>query len=309
MRPGTALRFVLPGVLCALLNAPPVCAQLPERLERCLPYPTYAQEVKDMNAEVAAKMEIKDWPQKIIIDEVKFDGPIHLPDAARKELAAKLKRYDFSPDPDWIKLAWLDRGFFKAEVTTKQQFIKSDHAGEHVSLTVHVDEGSQYRLGSVRFRSSDPDDPLAFPPEELRKRMSLAEGNVFSVEKIRESLDELQRLYRSTGYIDSVVEPLTEFDEVRRRISLTMEVTQDKQFRVGTVEVFGLDPKLEMLLRLRLKPGDIYNAEAVDDFFKENESALPPDISSRDVLAHRNTKSGTVNLRFNIFEACPQPQD
>jgi len=308
MRPGTALRFVLPGVVCALLCPAPTCAQLPERLERCLPFPTYAQEIRDTNEEVAAKMEIKE-PPRIILDDVKFDGPVHLSDSAREELVSELKRHDFGPDPDWIRRAWEDQGFYKAEVTVRRRFIKSDYAVEHVSVSVHVDEGSQYRLGDVQFRSSDPGDPLAFRQEELQKLIPLGKGEVFSAEKIREGLDALKRLYDSNGYIDFVVEPLTEFDEDRQRISLVMEVTQSKQFRVGTVEVFGLDRNLETLLRSKLKPGDAYNAAAVEDFFKENKSALPPDIWPMGVRAHRDLKSGTINLRFNIYQTCPEPQN
>jgi hypothetical protein len=73
MRPGIALRIVLPGVVCALLYASLTCAQLPKRLERGLPYPTLAPEISDMDEEIAAKVEMEE-PQKIVIDDVEFDG-------------------------------------------------------------------------------------------------------------------------------------------------------------------------------------------------------------------------------------------
>jgi hypothetical protein len=59
MRPGIVLRIVLPGVVVTLLHLSPTCAQLPPRLERCLPNPTYAHEVRDMDEEAAAQMEAK----------------------------------------------------------------------------------------------------------------------------------------------------------------------------------------------------------------------------------------------------------
>jgi outer membrane protein assembly factor BamA len=322
MRAGTILRFALPSVVCCAFYLPPTCAQLPKKLERCLPYPTYAQEIRDMDEEIAAKMKIE-VPQRVVIDEVAFDGPIHISDSDRQQLITRLKQGNYTADYDWlsdvqeigIKGMWRDRGYFKVEATAKVEIVRKDSAGEHVSIIVHVDEGAQYRLGSVQFRSSDPDDPLVFPPEELRKLIPMNEGDIFSADKIRKSLDALRDLYGSDGYIDFVAAPLTEIDDgSEHRISLVMELAQQKQFRLAKIEVFGPNPAVETLLKSKLKPGDAYNWKAIEDFLKENKVLLPPNISPEDLELRRNVKDGTVDLRFNFaarfnFETCSQFQD
>jgi len=317
------LRFVLSGVICALLYPSLTCAQLSQRLEKCLPYPTYAQEIRDMDEEIAAKMELEEprrpleAVQNIIIDEVRFDGPIHISDSDRQQLVSELKQHDLSNATDWLEEfrevgimgMWRDRGYFKVEATAKEEIVKKDSAGEHVLVIVHVDEGSQYRLGSVQFRSSDPDDPLVFPLEELRKLIPMSEGDIFSAEKIREGLDALKLLYGSEGYIDFVVEPLTEIDDgSEHRISLVMELDQQKQYRVGKIEVFGPNPAVETFLKSKLKTGDIFGSRTIENLLRENETVLPPDVSIEDFEFHRNTKNGTVNVRFNL-QTCPQIQD
>jgi Surface antigen variable number repeat len=325
MRPGILLRFILPGVVLALVYPSLTCAQLPKRLEKCLPYPTYAQEIRDMDQEIAAKMELEEprrpleMIQNIIIDELRFDGPIHISDSDRQQLVSELKQHNLSDATDWleefrevgIKGMWRDRGYFRVEVTAKEEIIRKDSAGEHVFVIVHVDEGPQYRLGAVQFRSSDPDVPLAFPPEELRKLIPMSEGDIFSAQKIRESLDALKLLYGSEGYIDFVAEPLTYIDESRQGISLMMELDQQQQFRVGKVEVVGSNPAIEVFLKSKLKPGDIFTLRFVEDFFKENKAALPADISPEDFELVRNVKNGTVDLRFDFsapfnFQTCSQ---
>jgi outer membrane protein assembly factor BamA len=305
-----------------MLYPPPTCAQLPKRLERCLPYPTYAQEIRDMDEEIAAKMEmggprrpIED-PQKIVIDEVKFDGPIHISDSDRQQLISELKQLDYPVTPDrlgefrevGIMRMWRDRGYFKVEATAKEETVRRDSAGEHVLVIVHVDEGVQYRLGSVQFRSTDPDVPLAFPPEELRRLVPLNEGDIFAAKKIREGLEALHQLYGSEGYIDFVAEPDTEIDNSRQRVSLVMELNQEKQYRVGKVEVFGPNPAVETFLKSKLKPGDIFGSRTVENLIKENKAVLPPDISLEDFKFYRNVKSGTVDVRFDL-QTCPQLQD
>ena len=53
---------------------------------------------------------------------------------------------------------------------------------------------------------------------------------------------------------------MTDIDDGHdHRISLIMGLDQQKQFRLHTVEVFGLDPKMESLLRAKLKTGDVFN--------------------------------------------------
>jgi outer membrane protein assembly factor BamA len=313
------LLFTLACTVCVLLCSSPISAQISRRLDRCLPYPSLADEIDDMREEVRAKIAATAGapaaPRTVVIDDVKFDGPTHLPDATRERLVAELKLRTFEADSGWleevqavsIRSAWLDAGFFKVAPTATVQVISTDPAVQHVSLTVHLDEGLQYRLGDVGFRSSDPTSPLVFSNEELRKLLQMREGDLLSVDKIREALDAMKRLYGSHGFIDFVATPITYIDDERARVSLMIEVDQQKQFRVGKIEVFGLNPALEELLRSKLKPSDIFNNDLITNFLTENKSSLPPDVSSENIEFHRNVARGMVDLRFN-FQTCPQLQ-
>jgi outer membrane protein assembly factor BamA len=313
------LLFTLACIVCVLLCGSPISAQLSRRLDRCLPYPTLADEIDDMREEVRAKIAATAGapavPRTVVIDDVKFDGPTHLPDATRERLVAELKLRTFEADSGWleevqavsIRSAWLDAGFFKVAPTATVQVIGTDPAVQHVWLMVHLDEGLQYRLGDVGFRSSDPTAPLVFSNEELRKLLQMREGDLLSADKIREALDAMRRLYGSHGFIDFVATPITYIDDERARVSLMIEVDQQKQFRFGKIEAFGLDPQAENLLKSTLKAGDICNIQLIKDFLTDNKSSLPPDVSFEDIEFHSDVRDGTVDLRFN-FQTCPQLQ-
>jgi outer membrane protein assembly factor BamA len=287
-------------------------------LDRCLPYPSLADEVSDMREEVRAKIAANVGPETaqstVVIDEVKFDGPIRLPASAREQLVAELKERTFKADSEWsedtqwsIRGAWADEGYYKAEPTARAQVISTDKTVQHVLLTVHVDEGFQYRLGDIQFRSSDPDDSLIFSSDELRKLLHVQVGEVLRAKEIREAFDAMKDLYGLHGYIDVVFTPLMEFDDARSRVTLVLAVDQQQQFRLGKVEVFGPDPPTENLLKSMLKPGDIYQYQVVENFLKEHKSSLPPDVSFEDIDFHRNISAGTVDIRFN-FQTCDQLQ-
>ena len=131
---------------------------------------------------------------KMIVDGVKFDTSAHLPDSAEEpEIISEIKQHMFDYGQEGldevvevlIRSAWQDQGFCKVLASSQTQVVSSDSAYEHVVVTIHVDPGQQYRLGGVRFRSSDHDDheTLAFPREELRKLLPLREGDIFNVAK------------------------------------------------------------------------------------------------------------------------------
>ena len=250
------------------------------------------------------------------IEEIKFEGQIHLSAIFLDKLIAGLKQHEFGSGSEWlneiqevpIRGAWQDNGYFKVMTTAESQLIDSDFTHLCFSVTVRVDEGMQYRLKDVSFRSSDPDTPLVFPPERLRRLILLQDGDIFSVDPIRNGLEALRKLYGAYGYIDLTVTPFMDVDDFTQTISLRLELDNQRQFRIGKAEVWGPNPEFESLLRSRFKPGDILNYQAVEDFLKENTSTLPADVSPSDVELRRNVKYGTVDLRFD-FAACPDPED
>jgi hypothetical protein len=302
------LALIAAGIL---FSAPATRAQLPEHVERCLPYPTYAQEVDAMYP----KETLKNASTKrlVVIDSVEFDGPITLPEQARLKLVHDLEKLEIDADSKWLdevaevalRGAWQDLGYFKvvAEATAKD--IGGDALHEHVALTAHVDEGLQYFQGKFDIRSADPDVPLVFVPEVLRKIYPLREGDVFDADEIRKSLDAYGQLYAAHGYIDFTAEPGFEVSDETQRVSLTLVLDQQKQFHINKVEVSGLDSRTENLLRSMIKPGDVFNYELVKRFFEENKSVLPPNASPEENLEiTKNVRDGIASLRFDFF-VCP----
>lgn len=301
------LMVLIQAVLCSSVAH----GQIPERLQRCPPSPTFAEQGATLRHNSQSAVQ----PKNILIDAVSFDEPVSLPNTDLAQLTGELEQRKFDAASDWVgeltdsivRRMWQDNGYFKADVTVAPEILSRDSGGQHVALTIHVDEGPQYSLGDLRFRSADPHDPLVFPSEQLRKLVSLQEGDVFDADKIRQSLDATRRLYGSSGYIDATMQPTLDVDGERRHINLTIQIDQQKQYRIGKIEVLGLDPTTETSLRAMMKPGDVFDIDVVRQFFDENRAALPGDASMEDVELKRDSKNGTVNMRFNLL-ACPSSE-
>lgn len=308
-------RGILPILALAssgiLFCAPAVHAQLPERVERCLPYPTYAQEVDAMYP--------KTWPKKgaprkvVVIDSVDFDGPITLPEGERLKLVDDLKKQEFDADSKWLdevaevelRGTWQDLGYFKVAAEATARDTGGDALHEHVALIAHVQEGLQYFQGNLKIRSADPDVPLVFTLDVLRDVYPLREGDLLDADKIRKSLDAYRQLYGAHGYIDFSAEPNFDVNDETRRVSLMLVLDQQKQYHIDKVEVSGLDARTESLLRSMIKPGDVFNNDVVKQFFVENKSVLPSNASPEQNLEiKKNVRDGIASLRFDFF-TCP----
>ena len=254
-----------------------------------------------------------------------------------------MRQKEYGDDSKWLddiedaaRSAWGDQGYFKAMVSAKAVPLGSDASRKHFSVVIHVDEGLQYRLGSVQFSAmtdSDydihesssgptliqekssafdhmgPGDPARrpiFPREELRSLFPLQEGDILDAQKVRQGLVALHDLYADDGYLDIMAEPIPDFDDEHQLVSLQVQLYEQKQYRIGKLAISGLDAKTKNSLIWKIKPGDIFNIQLFEVFFKDNESLLPAGSSpanSSQII--RNVKDGTADINFK-FSPCPR---
>ncbi len=152
------------------LCAAPMCAQRTPPPSPC---------ISTAAASNAESDEESNHP-KAIIDEVRFDAPIHLPQSVVDEAIAQVKGGMNGTDSQWlneflevgIRGAWQDRGYFRVVVGEgKAEPLGGDSSEQHFRVVGHVDEGLQYHLGDIVFENGK-----AFSPGELRGLIPLEAG-------------------------------------------------------------------------------------------------------------------------------------
>ena len=242
---------------------------------------------------------------KVVIDEVRFDTPIHLPQSVVDELIAQINDGDFNAtNADWvnefaevgIRGAWQERGYFRVVAAAKAEPLGGDSSEQHFRVLVHIDEGLQYHLGDITFENAK-----AFSPGELRGLIPLQGGEFFDISKIRLAIELLTKKYDAIGYIDFTAVPEPQVDDKLQRISLVLSFDEQKQYHIGAVNVTGLDAGLEAALRSELVPGDVFNPTVMDDFVKGNRISLSANLRQEDYLqVKRNTRLGIVDLSFDF---------
>jgi outer membrane protein assembly factor BamA len=250
----------------------------------------------------------------VIIDDIVLDGDADVPEPVWNRAVSQTKGERFSGDgwvdevSDVFLVAGLqNQGYFKASITATPELVSSSPTLQHFILHVNVRGGAQFRLSSVQIRSSDPSLQLAFSTEELRSFVPMQDGDVFGLQKVREGLEALERHYNSHGYRDFVASLEMSVDEMHQQIALILSLQEGFQFRVGTIDVVGLNSALESELRSKIKSGETLNLELIENFYHDHKSELPEEVLPFDTVFHENVKERTADVFFD-FRSCSQLQ-
>lgn len=294
---------------------PCASGQLPTRLEKCLPYPTLAQEIRDMQP---APTRVR-----VHVIRVDFDSNDGVPADAQGEISEQLRSRVFEADAGSAYLKDLaneiaevrvmeplrDRGYFKVTATAKLTTLQTEGSDISVVVAIRATPGPQYRMGDIRIEPPDSDLTLAISPDILRSLVPIHRGELFSTAKVRTGLENIGRTYGREGYVDATPEPETEVDDDRRTIDLVIKIDQQAQYRVGSVEFLGANAATrEKLLESLPKPREVFDATKLNEFFKVNRTILPPDASRDDVRVERDNKMRTVRIVFDV-RVCPQQEN
>jgi outer membrane protein assembly factor BamA len=277
---------------------------------------TYAQQpaIAEINTEIdcprpSASANEKTSSPEITIVDVSFSGSLELPVSDQEQIAASVKQQNYGNSSvgvidealERVKKGWQDRGYFKVEASADARTLTSSPAGQRIALTVHVDEGVQYRLRKMTFKPSGRIIDVGI----LRGLFPIKDGDVFSRSKVAAGLENLRNAYGELGYVNFTSIPNTAFDDESKMADLNIEFAEGKQFRVGSVNILGLDESAqgELLEEFPMKRGEVYDQTLFSQFQSKNASRFAP-LTARD-LSKLDEKEGLVALTLD-FRSCSE---
>jgi outer membrane protein insertion porin family len=218
-----------------------------------------------------------------------------------------------------IRGLYQDHGYFKVVVDVKDLMtvdenksgiplpipvIGSKH-GKATNITISIEEGEQYRMGKLTFRSSDPDQGLIFKPDVLARVFPLKQGDIFDADKIRKSLDNYRKLYGEYGYIDFTAEPSFDVNDDAKVVNLTLAFDQQKQFFVRRIEFSGNTTTRDKVIRreILLDEGQVFNNRYWElSLLRLNQLGYFDTIKPENAELKRNVKAGTVDIKLKVKE-------
>ena len=179
-------------------------------------------------------------------------------------------------------------------------------SGKAVNITIPIEEGPRFHMGTLKIVSADPDKALSLKVEALKGAFPVKQGDIFNVSKLRKAMKDYTSIYGEYGFIDFTPEPDFDIDEPAKIINLTLKFDEQKQYYVRRIDFSGNTTTRDKVIRreLLIDEGQLFNKRAWEvsilrlnqlDYFDRIEEDKAVEIK-------RNTKEGTVDLNLKVHE-------
>jgi outer membrane protein insertion porin family len=219
-----------------------------------------------------------------------------------------------------IRGLYQDNGFFRVVVAPNGPILQNvdvqhggvpvpglkPKTGKAVNITIPIEEGEQYRMGTLKIVSSDPDKALSLKVEPLKSIFPIKEGEILNVDKLRKAIKSYGDAYGQYGFIDFTAEPDFDIDDAAKKINLTLRFDEQKQYYVRRINFSGNTTTRDKVIRreLLIDEGQLFNKRYWDiSILRLNQLNYFDKIEAdKAVELQKNSKEGTVDINLKLKE-------
>ena len=164
------------------------------------------------------------------------------------------KESAFKNDLQRLTYFYLENGYVKFRYENPIITISEDK--KYVYISVFVDEGEQYKIGTYDF-SGD----LLFPKDVLKKEVKLLEGQTFMVSGRNADIQRLTEKYQDLGYAFTNVVPKMDINDESRLVNIDYSFEKGNLVHFGEIRMVGNSKTYDKVIRreLRIYEGDLFS--------------------------------------------------
>ncbi|NEW88862.1 outer membrane protein assembly factor BamA [Rhodopseudomonas sp. WA056] len=192
-------------------------------------------------------------------------------------------------DRDLIRRFYLKHGF--ADVQVVAALTEYDPERKGFMVTFQIEEGQQYRVGSVTFDSTIP----TLDANSMRSYSRVNVGSLYNAEALEKSVEEMQIELSRRGYAFATVRPRGDRNFDEHTVSIVFSIEEGPRVYIERINVVGNTRTRDYVIRREfdISEGDAYNRALVDraerrlknlDFFKSVKITTEPGSSSDRVI-------------------------
>src|SRR5262245_34912704 len=163
-------------------------------------------------------------------------------------------------DRDLLRRFYLKHGYADVRIVSAVGEYDPNIKGFIVTFT--IDEGSQYRVGTVEVISN----VRAIDPAVLRSQLKLSAGNVYNADLVEKSVEAMTIQAARQGYAFANVRPRGERNFETKTINLAFVVEEGARAYIERINIRGNTRTRDYVIRREfdLGEGDAYNRALID---------------------------------------------
>ena len=163
-------------------------------------------------------------------------------------------------DQELLRRFYLKNGYADFRILSANVVL--DRAANGFVLTITIEEGDQYRFGSIEVLSN----VRGVDSATLRQRLRGTTGQVYNAELVEKSMEEITIELSKRGYAFAQVRPRGDRDFAARRINVVYVVDEGARVYVERINIRGNTRTRDYVIRreIELFEGDAYNRVLMD---------------------------------------------
>lgn len=192
-------------------------------------------------------------------------------------------------DRDILRRFYLKNGY--ADVQIVAALTEYDPERKGFLVTFKIEEGQQYRVGSVEFQSSI----ATLDGNSFRSLSRVGVGSVYNAEAVEKSVEEMSIEASRRGYAFATVKPRGDRNFEAHTVSIVFAIDEGPRVYIERINVRGNTRTRDYVIRREfdISEGDAYNRALVDraerrlknlDYFKTVKIVPEPGSSSDRVV-------------------------
>jgi outer membrane protein insertion porin family len=255
--------------------------------------------VEDFEGGVKVTFVVVERP---FVRDVDFSGnarlsTTELQDLIDLKLGSVYNPVDVQKAKEKLQSKYEEEGYFEVKITPEvEKFADGD-----VRVVFSINEGRRITIDKIVINGNK-----GLPASKIKSAIATKERMwfVFRTTLQRQLLDEdverILALYNDHGYIQARVEKYdTTIDRERARVTITFDIVEGPQYRVGDIKFTGvtLVPEREVRRLMKLKPGDVFSRTALRDSVHDiGDLYSTIGRASADVSPRTETQSATSKV-------------
>jgi outer membrane protein insertion porin family len=211
-----------------------------------------------------------------------------------------------SGDLEKLKSFYLNRGYLEFSVESTQVSITPDK--EKIYIGININEGPVYTLADIKFTGD-----LKVPEQELRDLLLFKKGEVFSRQKVVDSVKRITDRLGNDGYSFANINPVPDLDKEKRTAAFTLFVDAGRRVYIRRINIAGNQKTRDEVIRreLRQLESSWYSVEKINrskeridrtSFFEDVNIETPAVPGSQDQVDLNVTvkERNTGQLQFGV---------
>ena len=181
--------------------------------------------------------------------------------------AGTYRRETLDMDTEIIAYLYSAFGYVDVEVSRPEVFLTPDK--RWVYVTIHVDEGEQYRVGTIEvtgdiLETRDTGEVISF--DLMREDLKTEPGEVYNRVEVAEDVQRMVDRYSAEGYAFANVIPLPRQDRERKIIDLTFDVQKGNVIQLEDIIITGNLATWDKTIRreVALIEGDTFRGSEIE---------------------------------------------